>query len=117
MWLVVSPHAPRWCCPFGGLDATSGTFHVTDHERKLATHRPKVVDRWLVGLPRISVLWMPRDGANEVIPAERIWGLLKTRVAANRVAGSIEAFTQKAHRFVIALEPHPVADSVPNPTA
>lgn len=137
-WRIPTPGVNAKRAFFGALDATSGAFHVADHPRKLAvhfvaflahlaaaypdeplvlvldnvaTHRAKVVQTWLAAHPRVTVLWLPRYAAHEVNPAERIWGLLKTRVAANRLSGSIEALTHEARCFFAALEPHPVPDS------
>jgi len=45
---------------------------------------------------------------NDANPVERIWGLLKDAVAANRLAGNIAALTSAAQRFFAALAPHPV---------
>jgi hypothetical protein len=47
--------------------------------------------------------------AHEVNPVERIWGLMKDDVAANRLAGSIEELTAKARRFFADLGAHPVS--------
>ncbi len=137
-WRIPTPGTNAKRAFFGALDATSGVFHVADHPRKLAvhfvaflshlaatypderlvvvmdnvaTHRAKVVQRWLAAHPRVTVVWLPRYAAHEVNPVERIWGLLKDRVAANRLAGSIEALTEEARRFCADLEPHPVAAS------
>lgn len=121
---------------FGALDARSGRFHWVDHERKLATHfvafleqvircypdgplylvldsapthTAKVVARWLAAHPRVAVLWLPKYAAHEVNPAERIWGLMKDDVAANRLAGSMAFLVAQARRFFHELTPHPVA--------
>jgi transposase len=103
---------------FGALEAVEGRWHWADHDRKLAvhfgafleqvarayptgtlylaldnvsSHRAKVVQRWLTAHPRVQALWLPKYGAHEVNPVERIRGLLKTDVAANRLAGSLAA--------------------------
>jgi len=121
---------------FGALDARSGHFHWVDHDRKLAvyfvaflehlarcypdaplylvldsasTHTAKAVQRWLVAHPRVHVLWLPKYAAHEVNPAERIWGVMKQDVAANRLAGSIDLLVATARRFFRELAPHPVA--------
>lgn len=121
---------------FGALDARSGHFHWTDQDRKLAvcfvafledlvarypedpvylvldsapTHTAKVVQRWLIAHPQVHVLWLPKYAAHEVNPAERIWGLMKDEVAANRLAGSIDQLVHAARRFFQDLAPHPVA--------
>ena len=120
---------------FGALDHASGTFWWAEHDRKLAvhfvafldrlaaaypdrplalaldgasTHTAKVVQRWLALHPAVQLLWLPKYAAHEENPAERIWGLLKQAVAANRLAGSIEVLTASAHRFFANLQPHPV---------
>jgi transposase len=120
---------------FGALDARSGRWHWADHPRKLAvhfvafleqvatqyptgplylaldnapTHRAKVVQRWLADHPRVHGLWLPTYAAHEDNPAERIWGLLKTDVAANRLAGSLATLVDAAHRFFHGLPLYPV---------
>ena len=52
--------------------------------------------------------WLHHYG-HEVNPIERIWGLMKDDVAANRLAGSIEELTAKARRFFADLGAHPVS--------
>jgi hypothetical protein len=121
---------------FGALDAASGAFHWIDRDRKLAvhfvgflehlaavypcgplylvldsapTHTAKVVQRWLGAHPRVQVLWLPKYAAHEVNPVERIWGLMKDKVAANRLAGSIDLLVASARRFFHDLAPRPVA--------
>jgi len=121
---------------FGALHAASGAFHWADHERKLAvdfvaflgriaaaypdgplflvmdgapTHTAKVVAAWLAANPRARVLWLPKYSAHEANPAERIWGLMKDKVAANRLAGDLDQLVATARRFFRELQPHPVA--------
>ena len=121
---------------FGALEAVTGHWHWADADRKLAvhfvtflaqlacayptgalylamdnvsSHRAKVVLRWLAAHPRVQVLWLPKYGAHEVNPVERIWGLLKTDVAANRLAGTLAALVDAAHRFFHDLPLYPVA--------
>jgi transposase len=121
---------------FGALDAVSGTFLLDDQERKLAVHfvaflkqlaaaypdgplfvvmdsspchTAKVVKAWLAENPRVQVLWLPKYAAHEVNPVERIWGLMKDAVAANRLAGNINDLVAKARRFFKHdLPPYPV---------
>jgi transposase len=121
---------------FGALDASSGLFHWTDHDRKLAkhfvafldqlvaaypagtlylvldsapTHTAKIVQTWLATHPRVQILWLPKYAGHEDNPTERIWGLLKDKVAANRLAGNIDQLVVVARRFFTELAPHPVA--------
>jgi transposase len=123
---------------FGALDAVSGVFHSADHDRKLAvhfvaflqqlaeayptgrlilaldnvrTHDAKVVRVWRAANPRVECLWLPKYAAHDANPAERIWGLLKDAVAANRLAGSIGVLTATARRWLAMLKPHPVPPS------
>lgn len=127
---------------FGALDAATGRFHRADFARKLATnfvafleqlaaayptgplvlvldnvqmHDAKVVRAWLAAHPRVQVLWLPKYAAHDANPAERIWGLMKDAVAANRLAGSIDELTAAAHRFFDRLAPHPVLLPAPLP--
>jgi DDE superfamily endonuclease len=120
----------------GALDAASGVFHWTDHERKLAryfvafldhlatldptelvflvldgapAHTAKLVQTWLAAHPQVQLLWLPTDAAPDVNPAERIWGLMTDDVAANRLAGSMGLLVAAARRFFADLTPHPVA--------
>lgn len=121
---------------FGALDATSGVFHWADYDRKLAvhfvafldhlvtlypteplalvldgapTHTAKVVRRWLLAHPDVQVLWLPKYTAHEVNPVERIWGLMKDKVAANRLAGRMDFLVIQARRVLSDLAPYPVA--------
>ena len=123
---------------FGALDAVSGACFTADHERKLAvhfvafldclaaayptgplvlvmdnvaTHHAKVVQTWRAAHPQVTVLWLPKYAGHEANPIERIWGLLKDAVAANRLSGSLGDLTAAAHRFFARLDPHPVPPS------
>ncbi|MCL4541082.1 MAG: IS630 family transposase [Chloroflexi bacterium] len=121
---------------FGALEATSGIFHWVDRDRKLAvhfleflkvlaatypegplylvmdsapSHTAKIIEAWFVANPRLQALWLPKYSAHEANPAERIWGLMKGAVAANRLAGSIgELVATARHFFEHELPPHPV---------
>ncbi len=132
---ISTPGTNRRRAFFGALDAVSGHWFFADHERKLAvhfaaflqglleayptgqvylaldnapTHTAKVVQRWLAAHPQVQALWLPRYAAHEVNPVERIWGLMKGAVAADRLAGSIEELTTAACRFFAEMAPHPV---------
>jgi transposase len=132
---IPTPGTNRRRAFFGALDARSGQWFCADHERKLAvhlvaflqrlleayptgqvylaldnapTHTAKVVQHWLAAHPRAHALWLPKYAAHEVTPVERIWGLMKGAVAADRLAGSIEELTAAARRFFAEMAPHPV---------
>lgn len=120
---------------FGALDAASGTFHWAERDGKLAihfvefleqlaesypsgpiflaldnviTHDARVVRAWLKDNPRVRILWLPRYAAHDANPVERIWGLMKAKVAANRLSGSIDELASTGRRFFAELAPHPV---------
>ena len=120
---------------FRGLGCRERTLVFVDHDRKLAVHfvallqrlaaayptgplylaldqapahTAKVVQAWLKTHPRATLLWLPKYAAHETNPVERIWGLMKSAVAADRLAGSIEDLTAAARRFFTDLAPHPV---------
>ena len=113
---------------FGALDARTGAFHYAVRSKKLAvhfvafleqlalaypsgdvvlvldnviTHDATVVRAWLARPEhaRFRVLWLPKYSAHEHNPIERVWGHLKDAVAANRLAGSIDALVAAAHRY------------------
>jgi transposase len=120
---------------FGALDVVSGRWLWADHDRKLAlhfvaflehlvtayptgvlylafdgapAHTATVVERWLAAHPRVRALRLPNYAAHQDNPAERIWGLMKDAIAANRLEGSITDLVLAARRFFTELAPHPV---------
>jgi transposase len=120
---------------FGALDAVSGHWLWVDHDRKLAVHfvafldqltiayptgvlylaldgapahTARVVARWLAAHPRVIALRLPTYAAHRENPAERIWGLMKDAVAADRLEGSMTDLVLAARRFFTELAPHPV---------
>jgi hypothetical protein len=124
----------RHAC-FGALDAVSGRWLWADHDRKLArhfiaflehlvsasptgvlylafdgapAHTAKVVERWRAAHPRVMALRLPTYAAHRDNPAERIWGLIKDAVAADRLEGSITELVLAARRFFTELAPRPV---------
>lgn len=115
---------------FGALEALNGALHWADFERKLAVnfvaflqqlaaayptgrvalamdcvrmHDAKVVRKWLAANPRFEVLWLPKYAAHEENPIERIWGLLKDAVAANRLARCMDELVRSARRKLCDL--------------
>ena len=115
---------------FGALDTVSGRWLWADHDRKLASHfvafldqlvaayptgvlylafdgapahTAKVVERWLAAHPRVIALRLPTYAAHRDNPAERIWGLIKNAVAADRLEGSITELVAHAASSVSSL--------------
>ncbi|HXI15042.1 MAG TPA: IS630 family transposase [Chloroflexota bacterium] len=131
---------------FGALDARTGALYYAVQPKKLAvhfvafleqltwayptgevglvldnviTHDAKLVRAWLARPEhaRIRVLWLPKYSAHEHNPIERVWGLLKDAVAANRLAGSMDALVAEAHRFfahATFTAPCPLPTTLPN---
>jgi len=54
------------------------------------------------------VLWLPTYAAHEANPAERILGLLKDKVAATCLAGSVAKLAEPERRCFREPDPHPV---------
>jgi transposase len=125
---------------FGALDARTGRLHHLIRPRKRAgqfveflealaaaypagevilvldnviTHDAKLVRAWLARPEhaRFRFLWLPKYSAHEHNPIERVWGLMKDAVAANRLHGSIDLLVQEADRFFATATfnaPHPL---------
>ena len=136
---VPTPGQNRKRAVFGALDARTGALHSAIRERKRAvdfvtfleqlarayptgdlvlvldnvvTHDAKLVRAWLARPEhaRIHLLWLPKYSAHEHNPIERVWGLLKDKVAANRLHGNIDALAREADRFLTGTRfraPHP----------
>ncbi len=82
------------------------------------THDAKLVRQWLARPEhaRFRLLWLPKYTAHEHNPIERVWGLLKDTVAANRLHGSLEALVAEAERFFATRTfqaPYPLAPAQP----
>lgn len=124
---------------FGALDARTGGLEYAIRERKRAvdfvaflehlaraypagalvlvldnvvTHDAKLVRQWLARPEhaRFRLLWLPKYTAHEHNPIERVWGLLKDQVAANRLHGSIDILAAQAERYLSETRfraPHP----------
>jgi transposase len=126
---------------FGALDARTGALVHLVRERKRAvdfvafldqlawryprgevvlvldnviTHDAKLVRAWLAcpEHARFAVRWLPKYAAHESNPIERVWGLLKDHVAANRLHGNIDLLVATAERYLretAFCAPHPPA--------
>jgi transposase len=130
---------------FGALNARTGQLHHLVRPRKRAaqfvefldllaqaypagevvlvldnviTHDATLVRAWLARPEhaRFRVLWLPKYSAHEHNPIERVWGLMKDAVAANRLHGSIDRLVDEAHRF-FATTTFPIPHPLPIPPA
>jgi transposase len=135
---------------FGALDARTGRLHYLLRPRKRAvdflafldhlaqayptgivflvldnvvTHDAKLVRQWLARPEhaRFHLVWLPKYTAHEHNPIERVWGLLKAAVAANRLHGSIDLLAAEADRYLTQTPfqpPFPLPDpATPLPEA
>ncbi len=132
---------------FGALNARTGVLHSLIRPRKRAVdfvafldllaqvypcgavvlvldnvrmHDAKLVRIWLAqpAHRRFRLLWLPKYSAHEHNPIERIWGLLKDKVAANRLHGSIDVLAVEAERYLAETRfpaPYPPADVADGP--
>lgn len=126
---------------FGALNGRTGQLHYLVRPRKRAaqfveflealaaayptgevilvldnviTHDAKLVRAWLARPEhaRFRFLWLPKYTAHEHNPIERVWGLMKDAVAANRLHGSIDLLVEEAERYFATATfnaPHPLA--------
>jgi hypothetical protein len=111
-WLEVdaAAQAARGAAHLHYLDECA--LHPLPPIRKMWMKGPrtaKVVATWLAAHPRVRVLWLPTYAGHDDNSAERILGPMKDKVAANRLAGSIEQLAGAARRFFTELPPHPAA--------
>lgn len=67
-------------------------------------HTAHLVSEWLVGHPRIQLLFLPKY-CSHLNPVEPIWLRLKDKVAANRLHGSISILLETVDRFFAAMTP------------
>jgi transposase len=84
------------------------------------THDAKLGRAWLArpAHARFRVLWLPKYAAHEHNPIERVWGLVKDHVAANRLYGSIDTLVATAERYLRETSfPAPSRDPCPATTA
>jgi hypothetical protein len=97
-------HFVAWLPRLAQAYATGTVYLALD---TAPTPTATVVQRWLAAHARVQVLGRPRDAAPEAKPVERIWGLMKAAVAADRLAGRLEELTAAARHFFTELAPHP----------
>ena len=145
-WRIPTPGQNAKRAVFGALNARTGQVHWLICPRKRAldfvafldrlaaaypvgdivlvldnvvTHDAKLVRQWLARPEhaRFRLLWLPKYSAHEHNPIERVWGLLKDAVAANRLHGSIDALVAEAERFLATrpfAAPYPPAPALPS---
>jgi hypothetical protein len=132
---VPTPGINRRHAFFGALDAVSGQWWFADHARKLAVHFVAFLQRLVASYPtgrlalvldqapahtaKVVQTWRNRPPARHgalvaqicgacTQPSGTHLGAVKSAVAADRLAGSIEALVASARCFFAGLAPHPV---------
>ena len=144
-WRIPTPGQNAKRALFGALDARTGDLHHLVRPRKRAldfvafldqlawayptgavvlvldnvvTHDAKLVRQWLARPEhgRFQVVWLPKYTAHEHNPIERVWGLLKDAVAANRLHGSIDALVAEADRYLTQTHFHAPFPRAEGPT-
>jgi transposase len=98
------------------LDALAQTYPAGEVVLALdnvITHDAKLVRAWRARPEhtRFRFLWLPKYSAHEHNPIERVWGLMKDAVAANRLHGSIDLIVDAADQFFATTTfqaPHPL---------
>jgi transposase len=68
----------------------------------VVTHQAQAVQHWLAEPEhaRIRLVWLPKYSAHDHNPIERVWGQLKTAVAANRLHASIDSLLAVTERYL-----------------
>ena len=144
-WRIPTPGQNAKRALFGALDARTGRLHYLLRPRKRAldfvalldqlarayptgavclvldnvvTHDATLVRAWLARPEhaRFQQVWLPKYTAHEHNPIERVWGLLKDAVAANRLHGNLDALVAAADRYLTHTQfraPFPVPDEPP----
>jgi transposase len=128
-WRIPTPGQNAKRAVFGALHARTGRLHHLIRPRKRAvdfvafldllvaaypvgelvlvldnvvTHDARLVRQWLAqpAHARVRLLWLPKYSAHEHNPIERVWGLLKDAVAANRLHANMDELIAVAERFL-----------------
>lgn len=129
---IPTPGSNRKRSICGALDWQRGdwTYLVTQHQRAVefiafleqlllaypsqpillivdnaSIHTAKVVRAWLLGHPRLELLYLPTSSGHAQNPVEKVWWRLKDQVAANRLHGSIDELISASHGFFASFPP------------
>ena len=146
-WRIPTPGQNAKRVVFGALQAQTGRLHYLIRPRKRAvdfvafldllvaaypvgelvlvldnvvTHDARLVRQWLAqpAHARVRLLWLPKYSAHEHNPIERVWGLLKDAVAANRLHASMDELSGAAAQFLATTTfQAPDREPAPDPLA
>lgn len=115
---------------FGGLNLRGGQWHYHLTERKrgvefiaflmalltayplgviyvivdnASIHTSHAVRRWLAEHTRVQLLYLPTYSGHQLNPVEKVWGVLKDRIASNRSFASLAELDQAIRRHFAAF--------------
>ncbi len=66
-------------------------------------HTSRAVRRWLAEQPRLQLLYLPTYSGHQLNPVEKVWGVLKNHIAANRSYPSLAALDRAIGRYFAAF--------------
>jgi len=111
---------------FGALNLRTGQWHylLTDRKRSVefiaflssllaaypltaihvlmdnaSIHTSRAVRKWLVENPSLHLVYLPTYSGHKLNPVEKVWGVLKDNIAANRSFKSLAELDQAVRRF------------------
>jgi transposase len=127
---IPTPGQNRKCPIFGGVNLRTGQWHYHLSPRKrsgdfiaflepllqayatgpiyvildnVSIHISRVVRCWLAEHPRLQLVYLPTYAGHALNPVEKVWWLLKHRVAANRCFNNLAALIRFIRRHFDTL--------------
>jgi transposase len=127
---IPTPGQNRKCPIFGGVNLRTGELHYHLSTRKrsvdfiaflehllpacptgpiyvildnVSIHISRVVRSWLAEHPRLQLVFLPTYAGHALNPVEKVWWLLKHKVAANRCFKNLAALIQFVRRHLDTL--------------
>jgi len=127
---IPTPGQNRKCAVFGGVNLRTGQWHYQLYGRKrsaefidfltgllraypsgriyvvldnVSIHLSRAVKRWLAEHPRLELVYLPTYAGHALNPVEKIWWLLKEKVAANRCFKNLVLLMQFIRRYFSTL--------------
>lgn len=139
---IPTPGQNRRCPIFGGANLRTGRWHyrLSAHKRSVdfiefltqllqayatgpvyvvldnvSIHVSRAVRCWLAEHPRLQLVYLPTYAGHELNPVEKIWWLLKSKVAANRCFNNLTALIQFIRRQFDTLSAASVLQLINSP--
>jgi transposase len=141
---IPTPGQNRRCPIFGGVDLRTGEWHYHLSPRKrsvdfiafleqllpayptgpiyvildnVSIHLSRAVRSWLAEHPRLQLVFLPTYAGHALNPVEKVWWLLKHKVAANRCFKNLAALVQFIQRHFDTLSTASVMRLINSPIA